>query len=241
METQLLKLNPPYNIICYGGLVAKHVGTLIIIKEEEYESVEGGCQTIKHVVTESRPVVDYGDGSPEGDVWEQSVSDCRVVCRENESDDPLFISLAWFCQLLKFNMHLGIYGVTIDGNGYYLSPGTFYHLLRRFNIILSSLPSRKESIEVNLSFTQKKDENSVVIESTGGNLYFFAEANLIDDIILDEENVISDLVDWMIDYHSFMHSANQEANRIIFKTNNDIFKPFVERLNQAIKEDGEQK
>ena len=138
-------------------------------------------------------------------------------------------------------MHLGIYGVTIDGNGYYLSPGTFYHLLRRFNIILSSLPSRKESIEVNLSFTQKKDENSVVIESTGGNLYFFAEANLIDDIILDEKNVISDLVDWMIDYHSFMHSANHEANRIIFKTNNDIFKPFVERLNQAIKEDGEQK
>ena len=76
MMTQLLKLDPPYNIICGRNKIAKHVATLIVAEikyDEKYRSEEirgkefffGGPD----MQTYSFPVVEYGDGSAAGADW----------------------------------------------------------------------------------------------------------------------------------------------------------------------------
>ena len=70
MNTQLLKLDPPYNIICGRNKIAKHVATLIVanIKGEENPNKDYPGYWLD-MRTFSFPVVEYGDGSPAGDVW----------------------------------------------------------------------------------------------------------------------------------------------------------------------------
>lgn len=55
IQTQLLKLEPPYRVIYCGGHLANHVGTLIVTEEKPNKS--GGYG----ITTHSHPVVDYGN------------------------------------------------------------------------------------------------------------------------------------------------------------------------------------
>ena len=99
METQLLRLNPPYNIICSKGRFAKHIATLIV------SDMKGSSDSFQWALnSQSYPVVDYGVGSAEGDVWNDTeVKDCKVVLKDPGSSSTL-ISLAWFSKILEFNL-----------------------------------------------------------------------------------------------------------------------------------------
>lgn len=248
METQLLRLNPPYNIICSKGRFAKHIATLIVadMKETSIDSFQWALDT------QSYPVVDYGDGSAEGDVWNDiEVKDCKVVLKDPGSSSAL-ISLAWFGRIMEFNLEKS------EKN---LSPGILFPLLKRLHIMVN-LPgptkydfpddlanydfseTHKYVYEIPLVFKEYYN-GMVIVKSSPDSVFFFFTAISLNDNESKESEIVAiqDIMNWWEEYHDYFHGYEKEGRKLIIKflTENETFKPFVDRLNQAIKEDGEQK
>ena len=78
METQILKLEAPFDYIYCNGEVGKHIATYIV---GESRIGEDGKYTLE---THSHPIVQYKD-SPKGVVWNRAeLTDCEVLCSEND-------------------------------------------------------------------------------------------------------------------------------------------------------------
>ena len=77
METQILKLNEPYEYIYCNGSIGLHIATMIAYETKTNEDGE------YELVTHSHPVVKYYN-RPGGTVWNRAeLTDCTVLCRED--------------------------------------------------------------------------------------------------------------------------------------------------------------
>jgi hypothetical protein len=182
MVTQLLKLDPPYNIICGRNKIAKHVATLIVAEikyDEKYRCEEtsekehffGGPD----MQTYSFPVVEYGDGSAAGDVWRDvEVRECRVIAKAPKDDvSRTIIMNYWFCETLRF-LHQDEYGST-------QTPYTLYEQLKGLHVDVDWMGSfgNPKKVEVELLFD---DDNDVSwIGSAQGSELFFTAAYASDN------------------------------------------------------------
>jgi hypothetical protein len=78
METQILKLEAPYDYIYCNGEVGKHIATYIVGESRINE--EGKYELETH----SHPIVQYSN-SPKGVVWNRAeLTDCEVLCSEDD-------------------------------------------------------------------------------------------------------------------------------------------------------------
>lgn len=78
METQILKLDAPFDYIYCNGEVGKHIATYIV---GESRIGEDGKYTLE---THSHPIVQYKDGA-KGVVWNRAeLTDCEVLCSEDD-------------------------------------------------------------------------------------------------------------------------------------------------------------
>ena len=110
MDTQILKLNEPYEYICCNGHVGLHIATMIVYKTTTNEDGEYELETHSH------PVVKYFD-TPGGSVWNKAeLRDCDVLCRENNPQISLW----------KFRKILSRYPESdenvYEGKGEYINP-----------------------------------------------------------------------------------------------------------------------
>ena len=77
METQILKLNEPYEYIYCNGSIGLHIATMIVYEAKTNE--DGDYELTTH----SHPVVKYPN-RPGGTVWNRAeLTDCHVLCRED--------------------------------------------------------------------------------------------------------------------------------------------------------------
>ena len=77
METQILKLNEPYEYIYCNGSIGLHIATMIVYEAEVNIDGEYVFETHSH------PVVKYPK-RPGGTVWNRAeLTDCHVLCRED--------------------------------------------------------------------------------------------------------------------------------------------------------------
>lgn len=85
MDTQIVRHDAPYNIICgNNGDFALHIATLIVVKER-MESRKKGSIMSEALSVSSYPVV-CGSYDMDGQVWMKTEQkDCLVICRQNES------------------------------------------------------------------------------------------------------------------------------------------------------------
>ena len=112
MESHFVKLEPPYQIIHYGGVVGIQIGTLITVGNE-YPGEHG----IENIYTHSHPVVSYVDkqlmkikigkdrgnrelasyyGGGEGNVWSKvQVSDVDVIGLWDTDQEPTSYPFEW--------------------------------------------------------------------------------------------------------------------------------------------------
>lgn len=112
MESHFVKLEPPYQIIHYGGVVGIQIGTLITVGNE-YPGDHG----IENIYTHSHPVVSYVDkqlmktmigkdrgnrelasyyGGGEGNVWSKvQVSDVDVIGLWDTDQKPTTYPFEW--------------------------------------------------------------------------------------------------------------------------------------------------
>lgn len=91
MNSKILKLEAPYNIIYAGGRIGKHIATLTVWNDDDM-GVYGATQY---------PILDEGGELPAGALaTEAELQDCRVIC--NESDPR--VGLRWLAKIVEYDM-----------------------------------------------------------------------------------------------------------------------------------------
>lgn len=91
MDTQILKLNEPYEYIYCNGSIGLHIATMIVYEAEV--NIDGEYVFEAH----SHPVVKYPK-RPGGTVWNRAeLTDCHVLCRE----DNKRITMAQFHEFMN--------------------------------------------------------------------------------------------------------------------------------------------
>lgn len=91
MNSKILKLEAPYNIIYAGGRIGKHIATLTVWNDDDM-GVYGATQY---------PILDEGGELAAGAlVTEAELQDCRVIC--NESDPR--VKLRWLAKIVEYDM-----------------------------------------------------------------------------------------------------------------------------------------
>lgn len=228
MVTQLLKLDPPYNIICGRNKIAKHVATLIVAEikyDEKYRCEEtsekehffGGPD----MQTYSFPVVEYGDGSAAGDVWRDvEVRECRVIAKAPKDDvSKTRIMYYWFCETLRF-LHQDEYGST-------QTPFTLYEQLKGLHVDVDWMGSfgNPKKVEVELLFD---DDNDVSwVGSAQGSGLFFSAAYASDNEQQKQEK-LNEILRWAGHYIRIFNAQT------VFTTKNEKYKDMLTEWNEAI-------
>lgn len=229
MVTQLLKLDPPYNIICGRNKIAKHVATLIVAEikyDDKYRSEEidgkeyffGGPD----MRTYSFPVVEYGDGSAVGDVWNDvEVRECRVIAKPKDDGFATRIQSYWFCETLRF-LYSDEYGST-------QTPITLYEQLNGLHVDVDWMGSmgNPKKVEVELIF----DEGNGVswVGSAAGSALYFRAAYATGNERQKEEK-LNDILRWAAQYIRIFNAQT------IFTTQNEKYKDLLKEWNEAIEE-----
>lgn len=237
MITQLLKLDPPYNIICGRNKIAKHVATLIVAEikyDEKYRSEEIAGQEFffggPDMKTYSFPVVEYGDGSPVGDVWNDvEVRECRVIAKAKDNGFETNISSYWFIETLRF-LHNDEYGST-------QTPISLYEQLKSLNINVDWMGTfgNPKKVEIELEFNNY-DFGGSIDSADGSELYYTATYGTSEK---QKEEKFNEILRWAGQYIRIFNAQT------IFTTKNekytDLLKEWNEAIEKAAKERNERK
>ena len=91
MNSKLIKLDAPYNVIYAGGKVGRHMATLMVWNDDE--DMAGGIMDAA-----SYPVIDEGEEFPAGTLIDYAeLHDCRVLC------PPGGTNLYWVAKIIEYD------------------------------------------------------------------------------------------------------------------------------------------
>ena len=91
MNSKILKLDAPYNIIYAGGRVGRHIATMTVWDDDDM-GIYGARQYA---------MIDEGGELPAGALAvEADLADCRVICNEK---DPR-VRLRWLAEIVEYDM-----------------------------------------------------------------------------------------------------------------------------------------
>ncbi len=240
MDTQLVRLDAPYDIICGSdGRFALHIATLIVVKEKSgKKSVSDSmCENISvasyPVVAENGNVkygyTEKGKGKANGQVWMHTeLKDCYVVCQQKEGQSVLI-------QDLKNIMEY--YAKQNKSNLLPIIANTFRWSLSKFGCRIS-LPTGMDrcpmsDYEVGLEFEEDNDGNTCMAYANKGSDFYFYEyfSNAPERISYMQTNL--EAVKHMAELRdSYLMIFRPDGLRSIkFKTMNEKYQWFVDKLN----------
>ena len=214
METQLLTLNPPYNVICSPqGDAALQIATLMVIEKKK-----------KKITCQNYPVVKYGGTMPTGVTWtECDVLDCILV--ENDKGKVYMAGIAHVVRQLYD-----------CGDG---SNDTIITLLSNLRYVLevngidviAPQPAQEEAdgaevLEIKLEF---QEEDGVVHVSSTDKYYVFNSSYVKGQ---GEENAFDEINSLCLLYE-ILSGAIKREHGVVFYTDNDDYRAFVDGLNDA--------
>ena len=91
MNSKLMKLDAPYNVIYAGGRVGRHIATLMVWNDDD--DAAGGI-----IDAASYPVIDEGEEFPAGTLCgDVELHDCRVIC------PPGGTNLYWVAKMIEYD------------------------------------------------------------------------------------------------------------------------------------------
>ena len=230
MNTQLVRLDAPYNIICgKGGKIGLHIATLIVVKEK-FTGVPEGLKMSDTLFVGSYPVVD-NPLETKGDVWMDSeLKECLVVGNKEEP-----VSLYELKKFMEYNdKHRGSKFL-----GAILTRFSFLLDIWKSCFILDTDKNGKKIIdyEVHLKFEDKNDGESCMVYSTADSRFYFYEyfenKPPFNGVLTNYE--AADSMAKLRDYYLMVLSADG-LRSITFSTYDTNYQWFVDRLNRK-KED----
>lgn len=96
MNSQIIKLDAPYQVIYAGGKIGRHIATVMTWEDDQ----EGDAAIIG---ARQYPVIDQGGEFVAGTlVCEAELEDCRVVCPVNKEGKP-GTNLYWFASMVEYD------------------------------------------------------------------------------------------------------------------------------------------
>lgn len=226
METQLVRLDAPYNIICStDGRFALHIATLIIVKENNKN------QYGETLSVSSYPVVNEKTGIS-GQVWKHSkLDDCYVVCPEG-------------CQSVLINELKRLMNYCAKHNVYQYTKRIpmSYNLARHiygFNINLPKDANNNpiKDYEVCLEFEEDNNGNTCMAYADDYSFFYFYEYFANDPNFFGQLNTNIEAINSMIELRND-YIRIYRLDSITFKTDNKKYQWFVDSLNET-KADGE--
>ena len=91
MNSKLMKLDAPYNVIYAGGKVGRHIATLMVWNDDD--EMAGGITDAA-----SYPVIDEGEEFPAGTLIDYAeLHDCRVLCPSGGTN------LYWVAKIIEYD------------------------------------------------------------------------------------------------------------------------------------------
>lgn len=230
METQLVRLDKPYNIICDPqGNFSLHIATLIVVEEQETENaIPGKVKKVKKTVAKSYPVVTRS-GCPGGEPWMTAeLKDCTVLCPENTKEITLYTlkNVMEFCAKRS--------ALFLDMIPMLLSLELLKHHIKL------SLPRGENNLpisdyEVSLEFDESNTENGkwgacVAYSSKDSAFYFSASFVTNGPTRLSPEDRAIDKLNRL--RNTYLSVLRREGLRsITFTTKDEKHQDFVDKLN----------
>ena len=228
MDTQLVRLDGPYNIICgNNGHFALHIATLIVVKEKKQEVtvVEKVADTIS---VACYPIV-ADNLKIDGQVWMHTeLNDCLVIGRQGEE-----LTLYSLKKTMEYCAKHNIFKY------FERIPSEFCWAMMDYNCkILLDTDDNKYIIkdyEVELKFEEDNGGNSCMAYSSSDSRFYFYE-------YFDNEPPFNEFVPTnmeAIDYFAklrdnYLRILQYEGLRsITFTTTNEKYLWFVDRLNST--------
>ena len=97
MNSKLLKLNEPYNVIYAAGRVGRHIATLMTWADDP--DSEGEV-----IGAHQYPVIDMGEEFPAGTLVEDAeIDDCRVICSYNPKNGITGTNIYWISGIIQYD------------------------------------------------------------------------------------------------------------------------------------------
>ena len=97
MNSKILKLDAPYNVIYAGGKVGRHIATLMTWEDDE--EAAGGIMDAA-----SYPVIDEGEEFPAGTLVDSAeLHDCRVLCPYSAKEQCPATNLFWVANMIEYD------------------------------------------------------------------------------------------------------------------------------------------
>ena len=221
MNSKLIKLDAPYNVIYAGGKVGRHIATLMVWNDDE--EMAGGITDAA-----SYPVIDEGEEFPAGTLIDYAeLHDCRVICPYSEKEGCPATNLFWVAEMIEYDFQQ-------------LEPVGAEYILERMKLLgcQIAMPTERDKetgeevyqIDFDVTIYVMKlsgpvgNDNEGVFRVTSNHFcgfYFEAEGT--------PEEIQSEL---RYQRNVYLGAFNDEINRISFHTS-DLFKDnWVEELKQ---------
>lgn len=228
METQLVRLDKPYNIICSPDIkFGLHIATLIVVNEKPVKDAETGDVVDTYPVAKSYPVVGVEYGI-DGEVWMKSEQkDCMVICREGESVG--LYTLKKLMELSSKSHHFIDFVLIVPGalSMALLAYGS------KFELPTDDSKHIINDYEVRLEFLEENNGQScMVYASKESDFYFYDyfdnEPPFVKKIHTNSESIkyLADLRD------SYVRAFHYEGlHSITFTTKDKKYQWFVDDLN----------
>lgn len=229
METQLIRLEKPYNLICSKrGDFALHIATLIVVDGYEEDIND---PTIEYPRVKSYPVVRDELKMMDSVVWSHNeLSDCITVCREDD-----IASISDLARVMRF--------LDKQRAPHYktLTPAMFTLSLSTYGISLYMATDKKgkveSSYEVELEFEEGNKGATCMVYSSRKSPLFFTEyfANDIDLLSTSELLTNLEAVDKLVEYrNTYLQALKYKGvSSIKFTTKDEKYQWFVDKLNAA--------
>ena len=97
MNSKLMKMDAPYNVIYAGGKVGLHMATLMVWNDDE-EAPDGITDAASY------PVIDEGEEYPAGTLIDfAELHDCRVLCPYSEKQGCPATNLFWLAKIIEYD------------------------------------------------------------------------------------------------------------------------------------------
>lgn len=213
MNSKILKLDAPYNIIYAGGRVGRHIATMTVWEDDDM-GIYGARQYA---------MIDEGGELAAGALAvEADLADCRVIC--NESDPR--VHLRWLAEIVEYDMRQE-------------EPVEFHYIWERLNLLGVKViwdKARDEKGELlkdedgelidenvyTVSLTFEGSHDFMVAQSyTSSGFYFYARGKV--------EDVYHDLYYQLSQYESAFHDDDL---LIKFETSDGWERHIIDLLNK---------
>lgn len=235
MDTQIVRHDAPYNIICgNNGRFALHVATLIVVKEKIGGVVEGAPMSDTFAIA-SYPVV-AGCYEMDGQVWTKTeLKDCLVLCREKES-----VSLYTLKNVMSYCEKHGIFRYKERILTSFVMALTSYEI----KMYLPTDDNNKviTDYEVCLEFEPSEHGMLCMAYSSKESDFYFYEY-YVDDVadhsdvkLINRNEAIRNLVRLRDAYIQMFRSDGLRS--IKFSTNKEMYQVFVDELNSYKVDEG---